>query len=456
MSQASPGSRWLSEAVPTLRSMVDRPWLVLLGATAFLVEMTAYLRTVIGHARPPMTPDAGIFQHAGWYMTRGGALYLDVWEPKPPLSYETTALLALVSGGDMTLYHLLNVGLMLGLAAGIVVLVGLLAHRLTADPLASTVAGLSMFLLPGFALRPALGYKAKYTLLFAGLLAIYLALEDRPFAAGVAGAAAVGYWQLSLIFPLVALGIAWGDRRAVARLVAGGAALSAAMLAPVVATGGLTAMLVQAVVVPLSLSESTPLLVRIYAGAVHFRWAAPLVLVGGAGLLWLTRDWRETWWALVPAAWFALIVLFVDFEVGGYTDLIPGLAFLALGVGVAVDRLGELGRPGLRRALVGAVGAVVVVNVVALGGAGVVFDPVDAPAPAPMAELAETDDESVTASAYAPDDVPDVRYLYWNAVEPADCHYRYSLMELDWLAHTGGQDACRGGDAEGLFKEMVH
>jgi hypothetical protein len=455
VSQASPGSQWLSEAVPDLRSLVDRPWLVLLGATAFLVEMTAYLRTVIGHDRPPMTPDAAIFQHAGWYMTRGGALYLDVWEPKPPLSYETTALLALVSGGNMALYHLLNVGLMLGLAAGTVVLVGLLADRLTADPLASTVAGLSLFLLPGFALRPALGYKAKYALLFAGLLAIYLALEDRPFAAGVAAAAAVGYWQLSLVFPLVALGIAWGDRRAVARLVAGGAALSAAMLAPVVSTGGSTAMLVQAVVVPLSLSEHTPLLVRIYAGAVHFRWAAPLVVVGGAGLLWLARDWRETWWALAPAGWFALIVLFVDFEVGGYTDLIPGLAFLALGVAAVVDRLREMGRPRARRALVGAVGAVVVFNVVALGGTGVVFDPVDAPEPTPMPDLAENSDENVAASPYA-GDVPDVRHLYWNAVEPADCHYRYSLMELDWLAHTGGRDACRGGDAAELLGEMVH
>lgn len=455
MSQASPGSRWLSEAVPSLRSLVDQHWLVWLGATAFLVEMTAFLRTVIGHDRPPMTPDAGIFQHAGWYMTRGGALYLDVWEPKPPLSYETTALLALVSGGDMTLYHLLNVGLMLGLAAGIVVLVGLLAHRLTADPLASTVAGLSMFLLPGFALRPALGYKAKYALLFAGLLAIYLALEDRPFAAGVAGAAAVGYWQISVIFPLVALGVVWGDRGAVARLIAGGAALSALMLAPVVATGGLTAMLVQAVVVPLTLSESTPLVVRIYAGAVHFRWAAPLVLVGGGGLLWLARDWRETWWALVPAAWFALIVLFVDFEVGGYTDLIPGLAFVALGVGAAVARLDER-EPRARRLLVGAVGVVVVFNVVALGGLGVLFDPVDAPDPTPMSELADNGDESVAASPYASAEAPDIRYVYWNAIQPENCHYRYSMMELDWLAHTGGQDACRGGDAAGLVREVVH
>jgi hypothetical protein len=33
-----------------------------------------------------MESDAGIYQHIGWYLTNGGALYIDAWEPKLPLS----------------------------------------------------------------------------------------------------------------------------------------------------------------------------------------------------------------------------------------------------------------------------------------------------------------------------------------------------------------------------------
>jgi hypothetical protein len=138
----------------------------------------------------------------------------------------------------------------------------------------------------------------------------------------------------------------------------------------------------------------------------------------------------------------------MDFEVGGYTDLVPGLAFVALGVGVFVDRVR---RSRLRRATRLALAGVVLVNVVALGSVGLLFPPVDTPAPEPMSDLAVTDDGSVQESPYPPADTPSVKYVYWNQVEPASCHYRWSGMELDWLAHTDGRDACRSGDAGAIL-----
>jgi hypothetical protein len=33
--------------------------------------------------------------------------------------------------------------------------------------------------------------------------------------------------------------------------------------------------------------------------------------------------------------------------------------------------------------------------------------------------------------------VPDVRYIYWQQIEPSTCHYRLSMMELRWLDRIG-------------------
>ncbi|RDI69896.1 hypothetical protein DWB78_17260 [Halopelagius longus] len=392
-----------------------------------------------------MTPDAGIFQHIGWFLTRGARLYVDAWEVKPPLSYETTGLLALLSGGDVYLLHLLNVLLMMVTACGIVGLVAVLVWHSTRDRFAASLAGFSMFLLPGFLVRPAYGFKSKYALVFAGLLAIYAYTRGYPALSGAAAAASVGYWQAAIIFPCIVVGMALkdGDRRNLLRTIAGGVAFTAAMLLPVVFLWDSTSeMLVQTVLVPISVSESTPLLNRLAGGVIHFKWASPLVLLGAAGLVRVAVDvltdrndpiGRDDWWILAGAGWFGFIILFVDFEIGGYTDLIPPLAFLAIGVGVVAARLDDVRR---RRYLGGAVAAVLVVNVVLLGSFGLVFSPVETPGPVPMDDL-QTNDRAEEVQAI--DSVPEIRYIYWNRIEPSTCHYRLSLMEVQWLEKTQPQ-----------------
>lgn len=410
---------------------------------SFLVLLPAGLqalqiwRLLTRYERPPMTPDAGIFQHIGWLLTEGGRLYVDAWEPKPPLSFQTTAALAVVAGGDMRVYHVLNIVLMALAAVGIVVLVGLLAYHLTQDRYASALAGLSMFLLPGFVVRPAYGFKAKYMVLFAGLLAIYLAVRDRYAASGVAAAASVGYWQLGALFPLVVVGLAAQerDRRAVAEVVAGGLGFAALMFLPVVALWDSGShMIAQALVIPMLAGGEASLLEKLYAGIIHFKWASPFVLLGVYGL-WRgvrTTLGRRDWWVVAGAAWFALLVFFVDFDVGGYTDLIPGLAFVALGLGLFAASLTDDRR---RSALGYALAAVLVVNFVAFGGGGLVFSRVETPGPVPMDDL-RTNDRAQDLTA-VPDDTPDVRYLYWQRSRPETCHYRLSLMEVNWLQRAG-------------------
>jgi hypothetical protein len=405
-----------------------------------LIEFVEVWRLISAYERPPMAPDAGVFQHIGWYLTNGGRLYVDVWEPKLPLPFETTAFLALIAGDDMYLYHYLNVGLMVLAVVGIVLLVGALTHRLTDDALASTVAGLSLFLLPGFAVRPAYGFKAKYLLLLTGLLAVYLILNDHPVASGVMAAASVGYWQLGVIFPLIVVGLAFhrSDLRTAGVVVLSGSVFAVVMLVPVVVLWQSTSeMVAQVVVIPMLADDSASLFERIVAGVVHFKWASPFVLLGVYGLVRGAREQleREDWWLLAGAGWFGFVILFVDFDVGGYTDLIPGLAFVAIGIGLLSARLtAERLRDALTAALVG----VVVLNVVAYGAVGLAFPAVDTPAPAPMDDLRTN--ERARDLSVVPDDTHDVRYYYWNREVPETCHYRLSLMEVNWLQSVGTDD----------------
>jgi len=402
-------------------------------------ELYFFLTITLNFARPPMTPDAGIFQHLGWYLTRGGRLYVDAWEPKFPLSYETTGILALLSGGDMYRLHLLSVVLMIAAVCAAVGLVVILVYDITGDDLAAPLAGLSMFLLPGFAVRPAYGFKAKYLLLLCGLLAIYLYTHGYPALSGVAAAASVGYWQAGAIFPLIVVGLAiqQRDTRALERVVAGGLGFTVVMLMPVfLLWHSASEMVVQVFLVPLQTEEHASLFARLVAGVVHFKWASPFVLLGGLGLAHAARCGftgsddvvgRTEWWIPVGAAWFAFLIFFVDFEIGGYTDLIPGLAFVAIGLGITAATLRERRT---KQYLGTALAVVLVVNVAFLGSVGAVFTPVETPGPVPMSDL-ETQDLPQAYDEIEP--IPDVRYVYWQQIEPSTCHYRLSVMELQWL-----------------------
>ncbi len=131
--------------------------------------------------------------------------------------------------------------------------------------------------------------------------------------------------------------------------------------------------------------------------------------------------------------WFELAILFVDFDVGGYTDLIPVLAFVAIGLGLAASTLTSRRRVVLTSAVV----VTVLVNILSFGTLGLMFPAADTPAPAPMEEL-RTNDRALQFDN-VPDDAHDVRYYYWQQETPETCHYRSSLLEVRWLELTGNR-----------------
>lgn len=402
----------------------------MVGVILLAAQVSVLARVLWLKGRPPLRADSAIFEYAGWYMANGASLYTDIWEIKLPLAYQTTQVTAYLVGSNVLLHHLVNVALTIAVGTATAVLVASLAHDVTGDDYAGLLAGVSVLLLPGYFYLPAFGFKAKFYAVLAGLAAIWLATRDSSYSSGIAAAASVGYYQLALIFPLVVLGLGYQRRgiRGTAETAIGGALATTAMLAPVVVSGNVGAMLTETVIVPLVAGESgTSLVMTILLGGYHFGFAIPAVLVGGLGILFaVTRyELRETWWVGVSGLWFALVVLFVDYD--SYPDLIPGLVFVAIGIGIVTDQLTE---PTHRRLLRSLVLATVLVNVVAVLSFGGLFGVYSITPAKPLDDLQNVE--------YRIDDItverPDVRYLYWKTIESETCHVRLSGTELRWLA----------------------
>lgn len=370
-------------------------------------------------------------------MVQGGTLYSEIWEVKLPLAYEVPALLALVSGGNILVHHLLNVmvTMIAGVASGL--LVALLVHDLTADRGAALVAGVSVLLLPGFFYLPAFGFKAKFFVTFTSLSSIHFARTDRSTLSGASAAACVGFYHAAAIIPILAVGLSYqyNQLRGAARAVAGGGLLTAVMVAPVVFAGDTDAMIAEAILIPLIVdSGSVNPIIALLRGGIHFGIAIPAVLLGVAGILSsvIDYDWRETWWIVAAAGWSGFIVFFIDYD--NYPDLIPGLVIVAIGVGVVYDKFDQKRRRSLAGGLVS---ACIVLNLMLVVSVGGVAGSYTIEGAQPLSELEEsTHQTSIDDGTIYKVERPDVRYLYWNQIESDTCHIRLSGTELRWLQMT--------------------
>jgi len=409
----------LAEALPAPVTDSLRDGLGPLVVAAVAVQLASLVR-VLGTASGgnlPLDKDAAMLQHVGWYVTQGGVPYVDAWDVKPPLTHETTAVLAVVSGGDVVVLHLLSVLTTAAAAVGIVVLVGVLVERLTDDQTAAIVAGLVVLTHPGMHYLPAFGFRSKYFALLAGLVGIYLVTEDRPLWSGVAAAASPAYWQFGLVFPILCLGLAADggratgssdragsapageagtadgplsgdtaaaeapvaavrrgigavDRGAVGRLIGGMAATTVVVVAPFVLWGAVPEMLSQVVFAPFVVSESGSVLKHGARAFLFLGYTVPFALLAAWGVATVVRyGLRERWWVLAVAAWFGLQVLVLDFD--SYPDLVGALVVGGLGVGLVVPRLSGRQR---RAVVVGAV-AVTLVSTLWLGSFGLLVRP---------------------------------------------------------------------------------
>ena len=389
---------------------LDAHPLALVAVVASLLQAYAAYRVYepLGPNEWPVLKDSVIFEYIGWHVARGAKLYTGIWEVKPPLAFELLSLLAAVSGDSVVTYHTLVLLFTSGAVVGSAVVVAAVVHELTDDTLGALTGGVAVFVLSEFYWRALIGFKSKYLVVVLGLLVVWLALRDRPILAGVTGAACIGFWQLSVIFPLVALGLFVQRRAGVRRFLAAGVATGVIVLLPVVLWGTFPAMVTEAVLTPLLVTEDQALRDRIQFILRVLGITLPVVLVG---LVSLTGSFqpdrvRREWPLVTVVGWFTLVMLFLDFDT--VPDVFVWFAVTAVGVGLAVGH----GSGDSRRVLAAAVLVFATISVATMGGFGTGRTDLTSP---------ETYD---TTTALEPDFLhnrTERQYLFWNGVEPPTC-----------------------------------
>lgn len=378
--------------------------------------------SVTAEALPLVNIDAATYQHAGWWMTQGAIPYIDIWEIKPPLAWYTPAMLALLSGSDMLLLHLMSVVVTCAAMLGIVYLVGTLTFDMTASPLGGLAGGLVMLALPGFPYLGTLGFRPKYFMLLLGLTAILLQRRGRPIWSGISAAAATGYVLQGAVFPALVLFMGFQARRpaSVLKTLAGMALLTTLALIPILVWGATLPMFVEVVIAPLVSSEAQSAMLRMAKFLRHTKHALPLSILGLYGMLrfsWQERGGRS--WVALGGLAFAGQVIFLDFD--SFPDLFGLHCFVSLGAGLVVAEGGII----TRRLLMGILAPILILNSVWLGGLGVIFEEASPPAQEP------------TQSVEVRMGLPNMAYIYWNKVRPESCHYRLGTIEKQWLKTTG-------------------
>lgn len=407
------------------RERLGRRWwlpvVVTVGGLLHGIALASILDDIGPADKPPLL-DSIIYEYIGWYLSTGGRLYVDVWEVKPPLVYEVTGVVAAITGDNMVVYHWLLVALTLVVSVLAAVVVGQLVVAMTDEPLAGLVAGLAPYTYPLFAWRGVIGFKPKYFVILLGFLTVFAAVTDRPLTSGVFGAASVGFWQLAVIFPAVAVGIVSqrGSRRALGRLVLGGGLLSVLVLAPVVAWGAVTEMVVEAMLTPLIVGEQSQPLDRMW---LAIRMLVIPTAIGIIGLFGIGRslvdDPSETWWVGLLTAWLLAQVLFLDLD--SAPDLLPLFAVFALGVGLLV---GRTDRPS--GAVIALIAAMLVLSAISIwrGGSPTGYSWLPPVSPTPV------DTSAVPSVPYSG---RETKVLFWGAFPPETCRTFYGGLQSRYL-----------------------
>jgi hypothetical protein len=408
-----------------LRTSLAEDWpLWLLGGALFVV----CLGTVYKFAKEPLfiSMDSALFQHAGWYITQGAMPYTDIWDIKPPLIYGVTTLLALASGGNMVVLHLLSIATAVLVVSAGVALVGLLTHRLTGDGWASLVAAGAMFTIPTLYMYPYAGIRPKYFAFACVAGSLVLAVDERYGWAGALAAAAAGFWQLGLPTTgvVVAMAAVRGGRGSAARAVGGGLVVAVLTVAPFVLTGNGIPLYLEAVVVPMYGVDRYTMVGRLYEIVVELGYGLAVIPLGLYGLVAAVQRDRRYWWVLLGAG---LYLLGFRFEMGGAIDAMLLYAFLAVGIGAFVASLDS---PERRRLVGGVVAAAVVLSLAwSFGPVTPVKDAI---------EDSYEQDDIYDDIPERPGGVPETETIYWEKQRPATCNYHFSKKQIHFEYLTDG------------------
>lgn len=426
--------------------------------------------------------DSKLFYHIGSIMQTGHVPYVDVWEVKPPLTYETAAIISFLGGRDPTTTHAMGVIFTYCMVLGVAVLLYILIKELFNDSRAGVLTAAVWLSYPAVHYFPALGFRVKYFALFFGILGLYLAVQHRWVLSGVATAFGAAYWQFAIVFCILAIGIsashAYTKQRSfrnnwhsIAAVSFGFVVSFIIVVLPIFLSGGFFAMISEVIISGLIAGEEANPIRRLGLGLLKLKSAFPLVILGVAGFGYLVKEGVDCGkWISLGGILFAIQIFFLDFD--GAPDLLGGYVFIALGVGgfyaVASDDT--------KKYIMSLVLVCLVVSTVLMGGTGTVIRPIyeDRPNQPDQAHLTKgvrvvgemVGGKSLTGERREGNSselrsqlgLPSIDEIYRTNWDPTTCHYFLSNAEKKWVQKTNaewGDKQCGADSIEDIYRLLT-
>lgn len=364
---------------PRLARVTAGQWRYVAGfAASIVLAFILFLRYSING---DLNRDEAIYAYAGQQLARGVPPYQSIFDPKGPLASLLLGLAAWIG-------QLLSVNgiyamrvLFLLFAVATVAMIYVLTLRLWGSVSAALSAAFVFATFRGWAADAVAGPDAKMPSVFFVVLSMYLLARRQWFWGGLVGSLAVLVWQPLLIFPILAIVLAFVFAPAGARWRAGGIALGGGLL-PLCLTcvyfavaGAFGDFFASAFAYPLTgvIAPELTWLGRVHfighivwtwyqASGVLFWLGAVLFVLVVIALFGTHRRSPRTAFAnpVFCVVFISAIVNFgyasLDFQ--GYPDLFPLLPYAALGLGGAVALTQRALRSARARAAVGAVATV--------------------------------------------------------------------------------------------------
>ena len=403
-------------------TVIRQNWFLILLIIVTLAQLVSPIAELLGLiSRTIPYKDPAVFQHGGWYITQGAIPYVDFWDVKPPLIYFLTAVLAIFSGGNMEILHILSWTSSASAVIGISLVTGLIISKLTNDGLASLVAGVTPLVLSQLYIVPRGGVYPQLFSLFFGILSIYTLLNERSFLSGIFSILATGFYYPEGIFVLLVIAIIVRDRdlEHLKYAVLGMMIAGLLILLPFIIWWDLTALFVETVLVSIFTEGSDP----ISTVMTVLQTLGPAIIVIPFGVVgWAKFDrftHSEAWWIGLGSSLYTIWILFFG---GVFLHIIGWVVFMSLGMGLLVAVISK------NHAIIITVCVLLLISTSLLwtliGPSGLL--------------VKDTHNQSI-ANSTVEAEKPDMRKIYWGKMTPESCHYRLSKREIRWIEITNAE-----------------
>jgi len=397
-------------------------WFLILAIIVTLAQLVSPIAELLGLISRTMPyKDPAVFQHGGWYITEGATPYVDFWDVKPPLIYFLTTVLAIFSGGNMEILHMLSWISGASAVVGISLVTGLIISVLTDDGLASLVAGVTPLILSQLFIVPRGGLYPQLLSLFFGMLSIYVLLNGRSFLSGIFSTLALGFYYPEGIYGLLIIAIIIRDRdlEHLKYAVLGMTVTGLLILLPFVIWWDLTALFVETVLVSIFIEGADP----ISAVMAVLQTLGPAIIVIPFGAIgWAKFDrfvHPEAWWIGLGGGLYTIWILFFG---GVFLHIMGWIVFISLGVGLLMNVTSR------NHAMI------ITVCVLILISTSLLWTLIG-----PSGFLVESTQNQSIADPTVEVERPDMRKIYWEKTTPESCHYRLSKREIQWIKTTNAE-----------------